>query len=1374
MTDGQEEAELTTRPTPWLTDSLRNGRRAAPSRVSCFLAKIVILLLLGGVTHASAATIGILGDTVKCQPEVDELTHLLGETPDVVVVERSAIEKILAEHKVSLSSSNESCVESGRLIGADGMIILKELLWYGQTALSVRLVSVRTGAVVGSWIQSLSNDESCHWAKTVRDLFLPLFPKLDVSREAAIPLSLLYFHSLDNSSASKETERALTVLLAQRLTLEKEFFVLERWKLGNLEWEKTLKLDDSPFWTGSWTVSGRIDRISTKGDEAWIDVSVELGSKDAKEPLSFKLSGSLANIPALVDRLANEIRRKIGKDASQPPLPFDAAAEAELYAKESVWALRNKCYELALNAAESAKALGSHNSNLAYVIVFSATGVLNERIKPQFDQFNGYRVSQESLLAVEMVDIDGMLKALDSFDELIKTDPRPSDLSRFAGYDDWRVIGGDLLNKAGCVLRGIHLAQKHLTDPRVAAKAALLRKLCRELIGHMRAAGRGDNLELSYKCQLVFMPYFHEDKDETLKALDTLLMLDFPDSQRMRLRIRQNNSSLQYPWLISWQKMNPKSSKELRETFDSYTQQLLDSPSTASQIDALVLKRNLVTTESVVKLLQNNAAKIASTPHYSHECFELLPTFIWRLKQEERDEIHRTFVSLSKRIMDSPGMTNFHMLYLLHPWNIATDGQQFEQLYKKWNECRLRQAKTHPHHLATSDYFRWIDEHFNQESHRWMNGISSPPPLAPSLTLDSRIALRESTAYFKNHRNTSFTLRQLRYEAGKILISGTLGDGQSAKNPVLFAVDAKTLHVDEFPFPDTIDGHTIEAKDWISSYHSGSAYFVDKGGDLLKSSGGQCVLMENLNCQYPLSMAFANEKLYVGFGRDMDVNFTAYESSSGKGWVSGIVEKSLKDDTPSSHLACNARNPGKAYFDNCKPYEVLQILQGPAGSVLAGIYARPCYRLMRIDNPADEWKQLLHNHRPADGRVFDSPHPGGCLFSCKQLCHIWNYDSATNDVVLLRSKGQQRHKGAAEDGKLARWDSPLEYDMDFSSNSPYGRTAAFDGSNLFLVATEKNTNGAQAPCLACFREGFDAPFKISLVFPSDTDDRICAFPQIAIAQDRVFLFTSGNPASPSDCALWNIDKRALERKLESILPMPKLTPEDKFFDGSVRITIADKDDKAEIRYTLEGLEPDADATRFSAPFELDASAFLAAKAFREGASSSRTAHQLFLKLPRLKATQNTSLVNGLRYSVHYGGWVDIPDLSKVNVEKTGVSTSVDAGVAGRDYAYGVSFNGHLNVPSDGLYRFESNRITPFRLYLDGTLIGGYGGGSYNFIVDDSFASLDAGTHAFRVDLLNTARSDKTPFVLKWEGPGIELQQIPDTAFFHEQEGEPEK
>ena len=79
----------------------------------------------------------------------------------------------------------------------------------------------------------------------------------------------------------------------------------------------------------------------------------------------------------------------------------------------------------------------------------------------------------------------------------------------------------------------------------------------------------------------------------------------------------------------------------------------------------------------------------------------------------------------------------------------------------------------------------------------------------------------------------------------------------------------------------------------------------------------------------------------------------------------------------------------------------------------------------------------------------------------------------------------------------------------------------------------------------------------------------------------------------------------------SVLAMPTIAKNRDRFDQPMTITLRHANPKAEIRYTLDGSTPDANATLYKKPFVIENSTYVKAKAFMKDATPSFTAIQRF-------------------------------------------------------------------------------------------------------------------------------------------------------------------
>ena len=109
------------------------------------------------------------------------------------------------------------------------------------------------------------------------------------------------------SAAEQDLERQLTVLVtAERLTRERELFVLERQRMDLLSAEKELQgMRESTFWSGSYLLDARLIAMGFQ----WIPSRWMHGSVPPRGGSSVDISirGPRANISGIIEQLAAKI-----------------------------------------------------------------------------------------------------------------------------------------------------------------------------------------------------------------------------------------------------------------------------------------------------------------------------------------------------------------------------------------------------------------------------------------------------------------------------------------------------------------------------------------------------------------------------------------------------------------------------------------------------------------------------------------------------------------------------------------------------------------------------------------------------------------------------------------------------------------------------------------------------------------------------------------------------------------------------------------------------------------------------------------------------------------------------------------------------------
>jgi uncharacterized delta-60 repeat protein len=136
---------------------------------------------------------------------------------------------------------------------------------------------------------------------------------------------------------------------------------------------------------------------------------------------------------------------------------------------------------------------------------------------------------------------------------------------------------------------------------------------------------------------------------------------------------------------------------------------------------------------------------------------------------------------------------------------------------------------------------------------------------------------------------------------------------------------------------------------------------------------------------------------------------------------------------------------------------------------------------------------------------------------------------------------------------------------------------------------------------------------------------------------------------------------------------------------------------------------------------------------------------------------------GLNYSYYEGIFTALPDFSTLTPIKTGNTPNVDISVRtpGRDDYFAFKWDGFINIPTNGLYTFETVSDDGSRLYIDGNLVCD-NDGLHAPVSASGNVALSAGSHALKITYFESTGGE---FIqVYWAGPGIPRQLIPSSAF----------
>ncbi|HEY4416806.1 MAG TPA: CsgG/HfaB family protein [Verrucomicrobiae bacterium] len=472
--------------------------------------------------------LALISEADAVGPVADMLTAKLSEGGQLQILERDQIEKICREQ--SLSVAGKDFLKIGQLLGADGLLLLNIVRLPQATNLTARLIAVKPGVILTDRSFSWPLKDMLQWSDSIAADFHSFLPKLKVARAEAIPISVVNLRSAISSAAAAATEQQLKLLVIQRLSQERQLFVLERQKLQLADDEKSLAADDSAFWDGSYLLEGAVDQNGYLSDTITIDARLTPAKGGA--PVLFAVRGSRTNLTEVVNQLVAKVNETLNIQSAAPA--WSATDEAAQFFKEAQWALQWGDNREAQSAADSAWMLGKKDLACALVRVQACVSELKattaefengeSTLDPGSYDANNHPLGttpteaevQKELarlskgnrfgfvywvheansakiidysLALQPPDpknIDRALHVLELYYEFSRTSPDGESKIIYGGdgsadwhNSDWYNLGIETLVAASKVLRSFNLAPR--LQPSVADKLAELRALARSV-----------------------------------------------------------------------------------------------------------------------------------------------------------------------------------------------------------------------------------------------------------------------------------------------------------------------------------------------------------------------------------------------------------------------------------------------------------------------------------------------------------------------------------------------------------------------------------------------------------------------------------------------------------------------------------------------------------------------------------------------------------------------------------------------------------------------------------------------------------------------------------------------------------------------------
>lgn len=201
-----------------------------------------------------------------------------------------------------------------------------------------------------------------------------------------------------------------------------------------------------------------------------------------------------------------------------------------------------------------------------------------------------------------------------------------------------------------------------------------------------------------------------------------------------------------------------------------------------------------------------------------------------------------------------------------------------------------------------------------------------------------------------------------------------------------------------------------------------------------------------------------------------------------------------------------------------------------------------------------------------------------------------------------------------------------------------------------------------------------------------------------------------------------------------------------------------------IYYTTDGGEPDARSELYSKPLiiEPENEIILKSVTIMPGGRKSAVMTGVFRKAELHDAIAIQNPDPGLQFSLFKGEFNSVADI-KGEADSAGIVNIIRIPAGAPAENFGLSIEGNIKVPSDGIYSFYTGTDDGIRIWIDDELILD-GDFLHHGITNEGKAALSAGFHSIKV--LYFQRLYRQSMNVSWEGPGVSRQTVPPEVLFN--------
>jgi len=219
------------------------------------------------------------------------------------------------------------------------------------------------------------------------------------------------------------------------------------------------------------------------------------------------------------------------------------------------------------------------------------------------------------------------------------------------------------------------------------------------------------------------------------------------------------------------------------------------------------------------------------------------------------------------------------------------------------------------------------------------------------------------------------------------------------------------------------------------------------------------------------------------------------------------------------------------------------------------------------------------------------------------------------------------------------------------------------------------------------------------------------------------------------------------------------------FVDNLPVTISTPIPGATIHYTTDGSKPTEKSPVYAGPITLTKTSTVKSMAYLPGADNHYISEATFSQLIPREAVTIKKPKSGLAARYYEGEWDKTPNFDSLKAIKNFVSETISIPDFARKEDFGLTLDGFIKVPTDGLYTFYLSSDDGSFLYVADTLVVDNDGlhGSGDVIGQ---VALKAGLHPLHIDMFQ-AKGDED-LRLSVKGPDSDQAPVIEGMLFHQE------